>query len=225
MALPAKYLFLPEYWFFGIDSFFELLFFIATALIAYYGFKAYTLTKRQGPKDFCTGFGLISLSYLVKSATNFILHFEINQGNISQDIAMYTKLVFAWGYYIHILLMLAGFVFLAFTALKEVNRRTRYLIGVLVVALSLQSAAKIGNYYVSSIILLSVIVYHYLKSYQEKKERSTLLVLLGFSSLLGSQLLFYLIEKHILFYVTGHVLELGAYALLLLNLLLHVWKR
>ncbi len=223
MSLPAKYLFLPEYWFFGIDSLFELIFFIITALVCWYGYKAYKLTKKQAPQDFFTGFALISLSFLVKSITNFILHFQINKGNLSQEITASTQLVFAWGYYIHLLLMLAGLVFLAFTALKEHNRRTRYLIGALVLALSLQSQAKVGNYYVSAIILLSVVVYHYLKAYLATRSKPTLLVLCGFTCLLGAQWLFYLIEHHILYYVTGHLLELAGYTLLLFNLLACLW--
>ncbi|MFQ5620620.1 MAG: hypothetical protein ACE5FT_02130 [Candidatus Nanoarchaeia archaeon] len=223
MALPVKYQFLPEYWFFGLDTLFEFVFFLITLIIAYYAYRAWKLTNKHNPKYFYTGFGLISASYLIKSVTNWVLHFRINQGTFTQDVQAFYLWIFAWGYYGHLLLMLAGLILLTFIALKNPNRRTRWLTFLLVIALSLQSEFKVANYYVSSTILLLIIFYHYLKVYLKCMDWRSLIPLGGFTALLTSRILFLFAEKHILFYVTGHLVELAAYSLLLLNLLLVVW--
>ena len=223
MALPQKYQFLPEYWFFGADMVFEFAFFLITLIITYYAYKTWKLTSKDNAKWFYQGFGLISASYLIKSLTNFILHFKIRQGTFTQDVADLYLWIFATGYYTHLLFMLAGLIFLTFIALKNPNRRTRWLIFLLLIASMLQSQFKFINYYISATILLIIILYHYIKVYAKCNDKRSFITMSGFAALLMSHILFLFTEKHILFYVTGHLMELAAYSLLLLNLVSLLW--
>lgn len=223
MALPDKYLFLPDYWFFGLDSIFEFTFFLITLAICFKAYKVYKLSHNHNAKYFWYGFSLISLSYFIKSLTNLSAHSVIRGHGFTPAVAKDTLLYFAWGYYAYLILIMIGLLFISFIALQNPNRRTRYLVALLVIALSFQSYHKVLNYYVTTTIFLLIICYHYLKSYQAKKSKNTLLVGAGFGCLLLGHLTFALMETHILYYVTGHLLELLAYLMLLMNLLMVTW--
>ena len=64
------------------------------------------------------------------------------------------------------------------------------------------------------------ITWHFIKNYMNKKHPNTLLIALAFLFLLFGSFHFLISVDHQLFYAIGHILELFAYLLILLNLYL-----
>jgi hypothetical protein len=223
------YLFVAPQWFFGYDMVLELIFAIITLLVSIYAYKVYKLSEEQPLKLFATAFLFISLSYFVQSIINFVL-----LAGFDDDISIFMNfqnvyLVNLFGIYLHSILFLIGLSMLAYVTMK-VERLGPFLMFLAVTLISLFfSPNKAFMLYLLSSVILLFTLYYYLNNYIRIRKVNTLLMLVAILFLLLGYIQFiFSIHDNFMdspaFYVLGHVFELVAYVLVLVNLMLVLSK-
>ncbi len=219
--IPASFF---GYQSFSYDAILELAFAIITLIVAIYAFKVYKLSQEKQSKLFGIAFLFISASYFIWSIINFgiLEKFENsipNYVNISNINALITI-----GVYIHILLFITGLVTLAYMTFKIKSPKIYSLLLILTLISLSFSSNVIFLFYLLSSLLLIYIVLHYLINYINHKQARTLLVLIAFIFILFSTIHFIFSVNHALYYIIGHFVELVAYFLILINLILVIKK-
>jgi hypothetical protein len=213
-----SHIYLIPDWFFGIDIALEILFGIITLAVAFYSLKLYKISQEKSLRDFGFGFILISLSYILWAVLNAFVVSKA-AGGLREISFENIAIIGAVGIYAHMLLLTAGFITLAYTTFRTKNSRVYYLLlglGLLVIASSLN---KIETFRILSVFVLSFIAYHYLIEWREHKGKNLFCSLAAFSLLLLSNFDFVFSQNYYQAYVIGHILEFGAYALMLRNLI------
>lgn len=215
--------FVPE-WFFGYDVLLELAFAVITLIVSFYAFKIYKLSGQRQSKLFGTAFLFISVSYFVQSFLNFLIISKLNE-NICATFKINSIHFFnTLGVYTHIILFGIGLVTLTYMTLRIKNVKTYSLLLIITILSLLLSSNTLYLFYLLSSVLLIYIFVHYLTNYLNNKQSKTLLVLIAFAMLLFGHIHFIFSLNHGLYYVIGHFLELVAYLLILINLILVVKK-
>ena len=204
-------------WFAGFNIFFEILFLIATALVAFYAFKIYKLSRHNETKLFGISFASLSISYLVLAVVNifFLSASENNTFALTIRRIIDVKNT-AIGLYI--VFFIIGFVTLLYTTLKT-NRLRIY--GILLIltftAINFSFDKVFMIYFISSLFLL-FINYHYFVEYRKKKNTNIFLVLIGMFFLFLSNVIFLPQIIYIPTYVISHSLELIGYSFIVASL-------
>jgi hypothetical protein len=210
---------IPE-WFFGYDIFLEFIFAIVTLVVGYYAFKIYKLSKQERLKLFGIAFLFFSISYAVQSILNFAIISELNE-NVSDffNIETVASLNLAATYF-YLLFFMTALVTLTYMTLHVKSAKTYSLLLVLSLLSIFLSVNKVYAFYLVSSFLLVFILMYYFLNFLENKQLNTFLIFVAFALLLFSSFHFILSVNHEIYYVLGHVFELAAYCLILVNLLL-----
>ena len=219
------YLFLTPKWFFGYDIILELLFAIITLTVSLFAFKIYKLSGQKQSKLFGIGFLLISLSYFAQSFINFAIVSKLNE-NICQTLKIISvNTLNIVGIYLYMALFLTGLITLTYMTFRLLDLRIFTIILIIVLLSVILNSRAMYLFYILSSLLLIYIIIHYLKNYLHKKRGRILLILTAFIFLLFGRLHFIFSINHELFYALGHILELIAYLLILINLILIIKKK
>lgn len=219
MALDdMAHLYIVPQWFFGIDISMEILFGIITFLVAFSAYKIYKISKEKPLQFFGMGFLLISISYFAWALMNIFALSTIRDG--LRDIS-FDKMVSlaAIGMFSHMFLLTIGLVTLVYATLSIKNPRIYYLLlglGLLVLAASYD---RLVTFRILSVFLLSYLTYHYFVAWRERKGKNLLCSFIAFALLLFSNLDFAFSASYYQTYVVGHILQFGAYMLILKNLI------
>ena len=210
MATPA----IVPYWFIGYNVVLELVFAVIGFLVCYYGYKVYKLSGQKQPRLFCISFLFIAIAYSIQSVLNLgvLDYFNADIGN--------THILYIIGIYLHIFFLLTGLITLTYMTFKVSNWRIYSLLFVIVMLSIFLSINQLFLFYLLSSILLLYICYHYFKNYLENRQGKTLLVLVAFIFLLFGKIHFLFALDHATYYAVGHILELVAYVLILINLIM-----
>lgn len=217
-------LFLVPRWFFGYDIAFELAFAIISLLVSIYAFKIYKLTENRQIRLFGIAFMLFSISYFLQSILNYAILQQLSDRLCYVFHMCNVPTLNFIGIYIHFIFFLSGLITLNYITLKIKSKKTFSMILIIITLSVISSANKIYLFYLISSILLIYIVWHYLKNFLKNKKFKNLIVLIAFVFLLFGNIHFIFSVNHSLFYVLGHALELIAYLLILLNLILILRK-
>jgi hypothetical protein len=214
------YIFTSPQWFFGYDVILELAFAVITLLVCYYAWKIYKITGERNIRLFSIAFLFISLSYIIQTILNFIVMEQLDEG-ITEFINLNSVyLLNLFGIYMHSILFIFGLLLLAYIALKIYSLRTFVLLLILVFTTLYFSLYKTFMLYLLSTVLLGFIVSYYLTNYWNNKKKTTFLVAVAMLVLFTSYVFFILGLSNPLYYVLAHILELSAYVLVLVNLLI-----
>ena len=200
-------------WLFGIDITLELIFWIITLAVAIIAYKVYKISRENSMKCFSIGFLLVSLSYLVWAIINIFALSEFMEFSLQKAFSIGIV-----GIYAYILLLSIGLITIAYAILPKKNSRVYYIMLGLGLIAIVSSANKIITFRAVSVLLLSVIVYHFFVQWREHKSKNLLYSAIAFSLLLLSNLEFALSANYYTAYVVGHFLELAAYSIILRNL-------
>lgn len=218
------YIFNAPDWFIGYDVFLELAFAVITLIVSLYAFKVYRIAEHKRTELFGIAFLLISISYFLQSFLNMAILSNFNNNicsalNINNLISLnYVE------FHIHIVFFLLGLLTLAYMTLKISSKKAYILMATMLFLTVFLSPDHLIAFYFLSTVLLLFISIQYLLNYINNREHKTLLVLLGFLFLLFGSIHFLLSVNHAIFYVISHILELVAYTLILINLILVVKK-
>ena len=213
----------PE-WFFGYDILFEFAFAVITLIVGIYAFKIYKLSDQKQSKFFGIAFILISISYFIQSFLNLAIISKLNEGICKALRISSVNLFNSIGTYVHMIFFILGLITLTYMTLKIRSPKTYSLLSVVILLSLLFSSNKLYLFYLLSSVLLAYIWIHYLINYLKNKKPKTLLIFGAFVFLLFGSIHFIFSVNHGLYYVIGHFLELIAYLLILINLLLVVKK-
>jgi hypothetical protein len=211
--------FITPQWFFGYDILLEVLFAVITLLVSFYAWKIYKISGERNIKLFSLAFFFIAASYIVQSVLNFIM-----MARLDDDICGLIKLqdvylLNLFGIYVHAILFLIGLLLLAYVALRIYSLQTFILLFLLVFSALYFSPYKTFLLYMLSAVLLGFIVYYYLRNYWATRKSTSLIVLIAMILLFIAYLQFIFAMDNSTYYVIGHILELIAYILVLVNLL------
>jgi hypothetical protein len=210
--------FVPK-WFFGYDIAMELIFTIVTLAVAYYSFKVYNIYKQRASKLFGIAFIFIAASYFLWVLINLFLLSQINESTEGITINQ-ANIVGLIGLYAYMLLFVIGLSILTYITLKVKGKRIFAFILLMSLFAILISYNKTVAFHIVSSILLVFIVFHYMTEYSQNKNKKTLIVLLAFLFMLCTSINFIFLSINYYYYVSGHLLNLIAYGLILTNLLI-----
>jgi hypothetical protein len=198
----------PE-WFFGLDSLLEGFAALAMILVTLFSFKAYRFTKDKRYRTFSIGFGLMALGTLLRGVTDLVVFLDVN-----------IKAIWLMaGYVLYMAATLASLVILFALTLKT-NQKAPFVALLLVsfVLVALSASYRL-SFHAISVILLAFIAYHFIRNYIEKRSLSALLVCSAFVLLTLTHAAFIVDIIRQRFYIIGHLLHVGAFALLIVALI------
>lgn len=206
-------------WFFGINLGFESLFFIFTAVIAFYSFKVYNLSGQEQSKKFGLAFTSLSLSYLFLVFLNSIF-LSIMQGNLRaldlDDLIGIKNLAILF----YVVFLLLGFITLFYTVTKL--RSEPFFISLVLLsifALMFSRDMSITIYLLSSLFLL-LITFFYFREYHLTKNKNTGAMAFSMLCLLFSNISMSVVGNYFLpnLYVFSRFLEIVAYSIIIISL-------
>ena len=207
-------------WFYGYDVALEIGFAITALIIALFAFSIYRATDQKQVRVFGFAFLLISCSYVLQSALNFLVVTNADHYVCSGLGFTSLDLFGTYGIYAHMVLMTAGLTLLTYMTFRIEKLLVLWIMLALAFIAIFMGANPLHSFFLISTILLAIILWHFMRNYIETRQTKTLLVVLAFVFLLFGSLHFILSVDHELYYAIGHVLELFAYVLILANLYL-----
>jgi len=213
-------IFITPQWFFGYDVVLELLFAVITLLVSYYAWKIYKVSEERNLRLFSMAFLFIALSYIIQSILNFVILERLDDDIAGMINIQSVYLLNLFGIYMHAILFLVGLLILTYVALKIYSLRTFVLLILLVFSALYFSPYKTFLLFFISTLLLGFIVYYYLTNYWNNRKATTLLVLIAMILLFIGYIHFIFATENSMYYVIGHFMELAAYILVLINLLI-----
>lgn len=211
------YTYIIPNWFFGFDIGMELLFSLITFLVAIVAFRIGQVTNERKIKLFGSAFLLIALSYLIWAGINYWF-VNLSAGGYREVSIQSVAIIGVLSLYAYMILFASGLVTLSYLVCDSKKGKVYYLIFGLSLLVIFVSISKLVSFRILSLFLISVITYHYFEDYIEFKNKKSYLILLAFCLLFISSLVFIFSSVYYQAYVVGHVLELVAYVLILINL-------
>ncbi len=204
-------------WFYGYDIALEMLFFVTSVIVALLAFKIYKKSAQKSVGLFGVSFSLIGIAYLIQSLLNFLILSKANEG-ISLHLKMHSIAAFNnLGMLVHVFFMTVGLSILTYITFKQNGTRLLWLLIFTSLSAVYFSKNSLYMFYVFSSIFLVFVSWYFVQNYLNNKKLQTLLIAIAFLFLLSGHLHFLFSIKHQLFYALGHILELVAYVLILIN--------
>ena len=228
----STYVFSPK-WFYGFDSFIELIAIIVCILLVYYSYKCFKLTKENKYLYFSTAFLSLTLSFIAKIAGTFAIYRPtIRKTALGSSIqrtfeSLTTSHINSIATTAHIFLMLLGFVilFLIISRLTWKNQRVVALLAYFLLLATWISFIHIQMLYLTSFVLLLLIAYSYYMNYKEIKSRKAGFVVVAFGILMVSQAFFVFAVYSGIIYVLAELLQLLGFVYLLIPFMLIFKKK
>lgn len=199
----------PE-WLFGYNVVFKLVIAFITAAVSYYALKMYRLSGRRRSKLFSIAFGFFSLSYLAPAL------FSLNSFSGPFNFTVYNLI----GAYFHTFLFILGTATLTYMTFDIESPRIYGLLILITLASFVLSGMNFYLGYAIISIMLFYVLFDYLLEFIEKKSPKSLMISIAFGFLFISHIHFLLAVNHELFFAIGNILELVAYLLVLINLIM-----
>lgn len=216
-------------WFNGWDILIETISLIVALLIAADSLRMYRISKENRYGYFSFAFLLIALALFFKIFTSGILYFTPVR-DVAADVLKplagpelsYSHLLYRAGFFLQMVPMLGAWLLIFFISQKPRQRLRKFyevsqiaLFIYLVLLISVVSNFKYFVFYLTSAVLLGLIVLNYYKNYLNTGNKNALKVIWAFLCILFGNLFFifvFLIDK---FYVLGEVFLLAGFLLLL----------
>lgn len=204
-------------WFFGYDVILELVFAFVSFLVAFYAFKIYRITQQRKTRLFGLSFIFISIAYLLEAIINYFILLELRNGAVSVGDLLEIHSLNVVGVYSHLLFMIIGLVMLAYMTFNTEDVKVFLVMLTTSILVIFTGKELFNDFYLLTVVYLFVIAWYYLTNYRNNKRKSTLAVALAFFLLFLGNVQFVLSITNNVFYVLGHIIELIAYFLILLN--------
>ncbi|MFH1682989.1 MAG: hypothetical protein ABIA37_04285 [Candidatus Woesearchaeota archaeon] len=222
-------LFLTPEWFNGWDLVFDSISLIIALLIAGYSWKIHQMSSENKYAYFSLAFVLISLGFALKLFTYGILYF----GNIREAVAgvlrpiagqglEYADLFYRAGFFLQMVFMLGGWLLIFFVSQKSRERLNKFyevsqivLFIYLILLISVISNFKYAIFYLTSMVILGMVVLNYYKNYLNTENSNAYLVMNSFLLILISQFCFVFVFLWENLYIFGEVFLLIGFLTLL----------
>ena len=171
------------YWFYGYNSFLEMIFFVVTLLVGAYAIHIYNLSGQKQSKLFGFSFLMVSSSYFIQSFLNFAASYSMSDGCSMQTMAA-ARGFNILGVYAHMILFLAILVTILYMTLRRKDAKMYGVMLTAVMLVLLLSSNKLYFFYVISSMLLIYISFYYLRNYLKNRKTNSLVVFIAFLFLL-----------------------------------------
>jgi len=218
----VKIVFTPD-WFLSGDVFVEIFSFAILFLFFVLSIRSYKLTKNKNSFYLGLGFMLIALAELATILTKLVLYYDFytiaipNIGNfiVEQQIINSTDIFYFTGFFFHKLFTLIGFYLIYRLTSKEKLSGDILLVLFFITVSTLFSNTFYYLFHLIALILLFLIINNYGKIYKKNKSTNTKILIIAFSILTLSQMIF-LISKVKFLYVVAQLNQLISYMILLI---------
>ena len=215
-----KIVFTPD-WFLGTDVLIEVFSFIILSLFFYYSIKAYKLSKNKNSLFLGGAFLLIALAELATIFTKLILYYDasftqsIGQAVVTYKVVQSVDVFYYIGFFFHKLLTLIGLYAIYRIPLKRRLSGDIILVLAFLIIAALFSQGFYYLFHVTALLLLILVINNYCKIYEENRSNNTKMLIVAFSMLALSQVLF-IISKIGVLYAAAQVIQLVSYLTLLI---------
>ncbi len=222
-------LFFTPGWFNGFDLLFDSIGLVVALLIAAYSWRIYKLNNENRFLYFSLAFILVSISLSFKIFTSGVLYFFPVRETVAQVLRpaagqglRYSALFYRAGFFFQMASMLGAWLLIFLISQKSRARLTQFyelsqigLFVYLVLLISVISNFEYVVFYLTSLVLLALIVLNYYKNYLTSKKKNALLVMSAFLFILAGHLFLVFMSVNNSFYVAGEMLMLFGFLLLL----------
>ena len=224
------WLFYTPQWFNGWDISFDLVGLLVTFLIAAYSWRIYGLNRENKFKYLSLAFLLVSLSLLVKAFSSSVLYY----GGVREVIVTalgpavgpelrFSEILYRSAFFAQMVTTLGAWLLIFFISQKSRARLNKLyevsqigLFVYLIVLISVVANFQYVVFYLTSVVLLALIVLNYYKNYLNTDGNSNAWrVLTSFMLIFFGNILFIFVSLWDTLYVFGEVFTLGGYLLLL----------
>lgn len=212
--------FLTPEWFYGYNIALELVFAAITFAVSFYAWKIYKVSEERNVRLFSLAFTFIFSSYIARALLNLVIYLKLEEQICGFIKLQNIYLLNLFGTYIYSILFLVGILLIAYTALKIYSFQTFVLLFLLVFTSLYFTPFKTFMLYLLTLVLLAFVVYYYFRNYLRNKKVTTMLVLIAMMILATGYLSFVFAMNNPIYYFIGHVLEMIAYIIILVNLML-----
>ena len=223
-------LFFTPGWFNGWDIVFDAVGLLITLLIAAYSWRMYRVNGDNKFAYFSFAFLLVGLSFLAKIVTSGILYYtpvrdvaaDVLRPVAGQRLEL-SQLFYRAGFFLQMVTMLGGWLLIFFISQKSRARLRKFhevtqiaLFLYLVLLISVVSNFKYFVFYLTSGVLLGLIVLNYYKNYlNTNRNANAYKVMLSFLFILVGNFFFIFVFLAQSFYVIGELFLLLGFLLLL----------
>ncbi len=212
-------------WFFGYDNIIDLISIAVTFLIGFYSFRIYKLTSKKNYFYLYLAFLLLGVGLVIKSFANLGLYFDFLHRIGVVDTRLFGYQIPVLGLFLYVLFSLLAYLILIALTLKLKGKRIISLLFLLVILTVLLAKNSFMFFHlISGIFLLAYVVPYFYDNYRSVKTNMAFLVFSCFLLLGLGHLFLSLVFFSEQFYVTGVILQMLGYLMLLINLFLVLKK-
>jgi len=222
-------LFFTPGWFNGYDLLFNSVGLVVALLIAAYSWRVYKFNRENRFMYFSLAFLLVSVSLAFKIFTSGVLYYYPLRETVYQVIGpaagsglRYSALFYRAGFFFQMASMLLAWLVIFLVSQKSRARLTKFyevsqigLFAYLLLVVSVISNFDYKVFYLTSSVLLSLIVLNYYKNYVTTRKKSALKVMTAFLFILTGNLISIFVFLQNGSYVVGEVLTLVGFLVLL----------
>jgi len=224
-----KLVFTPD-WFLGKDVIIESFSFIVLFIFFLLCWRYYKLSKKKSHLYLGIGFLLIALAQIATILTKLVLYYDttfthqIGQMIVTYHVVKSVDIFYQFGFFFERLLILLGFYIIYKLSLKKKWTGDSYLV---LYFLILTSFFSLDLYYyifhLTALLLILLIMKNYSQIYRKNKNTNTKILVIAFSLLALSQLI-YILSKLATLFVIANLIELASYIILLI-LIIRILKQ
>tara|TARA_Y100000310_G_scaffold327329_1_gene393510 strand:+ start:105 stop:827 length:723 start_codon:yes stop_codon:yes gene_type:complete len=220
-------------WFQGWDILFDGIGLIIALLIAGYSWRVYRISSENKYAYFSLAFVLVGMGFVFKMLTQGLVYYSTLRSSaqvilapvvgMAQTGINYSDLFFRGGFLLYMVTMLGAWLLIFFISQKKEGRLKKYyelsqigLFVYLVILISVVSNFKYFVFYLTSMVILGVVVLNYYKNYlNANRSNNSSLVLISFLLILISYFFFVFVFLWNQLYVLGEIFMLGGFLMLL----------
>ena len=222
-------LFSTPSWFNGWDIAFNIISIVVALLIAGFSWRVYSFNKENKYAYFSFAFILVALGLLFQSFTNGVLYFTPIRDTVLDVLRpaagqglRHTDLFYRGAFFIQMASMLGAWMLIFFLSQKSRARLTKFyevsqiaLFGYFILLISFVSNFTYLVFYLTSLVILGLIVLNYYKNYLNVQRKNAWLAMTSFLLIFMAHICFIFVFIHTSFYAFGSMLMLLGFLTLL----------
>lgn len=214
-----KIVFTPD-WFTGTDITIEFFSFLVLAAFFVLSYRSYKASKNKSSLYLGYGFLLIAVAELATIFTKAVLFYdtsftqEIGRMVVTYNVVKSVDVLYYAGFFFHRLFTLLGLYIIYKIPLKENNAGDAVLAVFFIIIASLFSNVFYYVFHITALVLLLFIINSYWQIYKKNRSGNTKVLIIAFTLLAASQLIFVLSTLKT-FYVFAQIVQLVSYIILL----------
>ena len=207
----------------NLDLFIEGFVCVVALLISAFSLRTYLLTRQRKHFFFAGAFGLLAGGIALSALLNYFVEFE----HLQILLRGYLNIGVELGYLLAAsqFLVLSGFMTLYLVNSEIKDKRAIIMLYMMTFFAAIVAHEVYLLYHVTAFIIVGCVFSHYLVNYERQHTRSSLLVLLAFTSLLIAEAVLSFVLFNFWFYVIGNALRALGFVLFLIALIQIYAKR